>query len=177
MTLIQPWQAGPEDGRAIWHMGALMRFKAVGEDTGGQFWLAEQISDKGYASPLHRHTREDELFIVLDGELTVGVGDKTLETGPGAMAYAPRHLPHQFRVESEKARFLILTTPAGFEEWFFETGIPAGDLTEAPVMPEEGPPDVGKLLGSLAKYGVEFLAPPPGAPPMDGPPPGAPPSS
>lgn len=154
-----PFQTATGEGRAIWHMGALLQFKAVGAETGGRFWLAEQTSARGYASPLHRHTNEDELFIVLDGEISVEVDGKPFAAPAGSVTYAPRALSHTFRVESPTSRFLILTTPAGFENWFFETGQPAGSLT-IPQMPE--PPDVGALIGSLAAYGVEVLGPPPG---------------
>lgn len=166
MTATPPFFAMPEEGRALWHMGALMNFKVVGEDTGGQFWLAEQTSAQGYASPLHQHSREDELFIVLSGEISVTVGDKQSKVPEGALAYAPRNLPHTFQVLSDEARFLILTTPAGFENWFFETGEPARTATIP--APPTGPPDIGRLIGSLQAYGVQFLAPPPGM----GPPPG-----
>ncbi len=157
MTALQPFLSTAEEGRAIWHMGALMQFKAVGEDTGGQYWLAEQTSRQGYASPLHRHTNEDELFIVLDGELSISVDGKTHRAEAGSIAFAPRGLPHTFRVDSPKARFLILTTPAGFERWFFETGIPADSLE---IPPPRELPDVEKFIESLRSYGVEVLGPP-----------------
>jgi len=141
-------------------MGALLEFKATGEDTGGQFWLAEQTSGQGYASPVHRHSREDELFAVLDGQLRIQVGEETYTASAGAVAYAPRGLAHSFQVESQSARFLILTTPAGFENWFFQTGEPAGQLTVPPMPPEF--PDPGRLIASLQSYGVELIAPPAG---------------
>jgi quercetin dioxygenase-like cupin family protein len=159
-TRSEPYLLAPEDGRAIWHLGALMRFVATGEDTGGRFWLAEQLSDQGYASPPHRHTHEDELFFVLDGALRVQVGDNEHEVRPSGTVFAPRGLPHSFRVESKQARFLIFTAPAGFERWFFETGTPASTLT----LPPPGavpPPDIGRVIGALRDYGVEPLGPPP----------------
>jgi quercetin dioxygenase-like cupin family protein len=154
-----PFQTAVNEGRALWHLGALMQFKATGEDTGGQFWLAEQTSAKGYASPLHRHTREDELFITLEGELSIEIDGKHYEAPTGAVTYAPRGLSHTFRVESPTSRFLILTTPAGFEQWFFETGEPAQSLTLPPEPTE--PPDFGRIIGALAAYGVEPLGGPP----------------
>jgi quercetin dioxygenase-like cupin family protein len=155
----QPFLATIDQGTALWHMGALLKFKAVGAETDGQFWLAEQYSERGYASPLHQHSREDELFIVLDGELTVHVDGTDQVAGEGAVAFAPRDLPHRFQVESPSARFLILSTPAGLEKWFFQTGTPALALTLPP--PPDGPPDVRALVESLAAFGVRLLAPPP----------------
>ena len=159
MTELKPYQLAADEGQAIWHLGALMRFKALGKDTGGRFWLAEQVSQKGYASPLHRHTNEDELFMVLDGELRVGVGETVYELGAGGVAFAPRALPHTFSVESDEAKFLVLSTPAGFENWFIETGMPYSGEAHPP-MPET-PPDFGRIVESLARYQVDVLGGPP----------------
>jgi quercetin dioxygenase-like cupin family protein len=162
MTAIRSFALSEKEGNSIWHMGALMTFKAVGSDTGGQFWLAEQTSERGYESPLHRHTNEDELFVVLDGELAVRVADDSYQVSPGGVAYLPRTLPHSFRVESPAATFLVFSTPAGFEKWFLETGTPAESQTVPPL--PGGPPDeaaIGYLMSSLARYGVELAGPPP----------------
>src|SRR6267154_1146306 len=51
MSDTKPYLATPEQGVAIWHMGALMQFRATSEQTGNQFWMAEQTSHFGYASP------------------------------------------------------------------------------------------------------------------------------
>lgn len=157
---LSPFSTAPGDDRAIWHFGALMEFKATGKETNGQFWLAEQTSDIGYASPVHRHSREDEFFVVLDGGLRVRVGDNAYDISAGGTAFAPRTLAHSFEVTSPNARFLILTTPAGLEEWFFETGEPAPERVVPP--PPEGFPDPGRLIASLRAYDVELLGPPPG---------------
>jgi quercetin dioxygenase-like cupin family protein len=162
MTIQQPFVATSDQAAAIWHMGALMKFMAVSEDTGGRFWLAEQTSGFGYASPVHQHTKEDELFFVLDGELTVHIDGQSRRATANSVAFAPRGLPHAFRVESPSARFLILSTPGGFERWFFETGTPAESLTQPPAMGT--PPDIERLVASLAPFGVEFVAPPPASP-------------
>lgn len=124
----QPFVKQPDEGRAIWHVGALLKFKATGAETNGQFWLAEQLSPAGYASPVHLHTREDEFFIVQEGEMVLRIGDDEHKVGPGATVFAPRGIAHQYRVETEGTRFLVLGTPAGFEEWFFQTGEPATSL-------------------------------------------------
>jgi quercetin dioxygenase-like cupin family protein len=159
VTTQQPFVASHDQATVIWHMGALMRFLAVSEDTGGLFWLAEQTSRLGYASPVHRHTKEDELFFVLDGELTVHIDGQARRASANSVAFAPRGLPHAFRVESPSARFLILSTPGGFDRWFLETGVPAESLTAPP--PPGQPPDIDRLVASLAPFGVEFVAPPP----------------
>ena len=150
-------------GRALWHFNALMNFKALGAETGGQFWAVEGLADKHMAVPLHSHSHEDEIWYVVEGEITFTVGDKTWSAGPGSFAFVPRHTPHTFQIKSETARWFGLGTPAGLDEWFFETGQPAQALTLPP--PPPAPPDeaaITAIVASLKAYGTDTLGPPPG---------------
>ncbi|MEO3858460.1 quercetin 2,3-dioxygenase [Acrocarpospora sp. B8E8] len=154
----QPFILSSGEGRAIWHLGALMNFKAVGEDTGGAFWLAEVSAAIGGGPPMHVHAHEDELWYVLDGEVSFFVGDQVTTVGPGAVVYGPRNVAHTFKVNSLTARFLGMATPAGFEHFFLETGRPAETLT-LPPFPNETP-DIAALSEHLAQYGTQIIGPP-----------------
>ncbi len=147
------------EGPALWHLGGLLTFKATSEATGGGLWVQEARGARGYASPMHSHAREDEAFYVLDGEITVYVGDETITATPGSFLWAPRDVPHAYCVESEEARFLALSTGSGFDRFFFATGEPAGTLTLPP--PPEGPPDIPALVAASAEHGVHLVGPPP----------------
>jgi quercetin dioxygenase-like cupin family protein len=147
------------EGPALWHLGGLLTFKATGDTTGGRMWVHEARGARGYATPMHCHSREDEAFYVLDGELAVYVGDETVTAGPGSFLWAPRDVPHAFCVESDEARFIALSTTAGLDRFFFATGEPARALTLPP--PPDGPPDVASLVAVVAEYGAEILGPPP----------------
>ncbi len=150
-----------ESGRALWHLGALLVFKALGEETNGQFWALEGFADRSMAVPLHAHTHEDEIWYVLDGEIRF-VTDTGEQIGkPGSFVFIPRHVPHTFQILSETARWFGIGTPAGLDQWFFETGEPAQGLTLPP--PPAGPPDVEAIVASLKRYGTDTLGPPPGA--------------
>ena len=151
-------------GRALWHLGALLVFKALGEETGEQFWALEGLADKNMAVPLHSHGREDEIWYVLEGEIIFTIGDKSIQAVPGTYAYIPRNTPHTFQVKSDTARWFGFGTPAGLDRWFFETGVPAGSLTLPP--PTAGPPDIAAIVASLASYGTDTLGPPPNVPDM-----------
>lgn len=159
MSDMKPFLATPEQGRAIWHMGALMQFRATSADTNNQFWLAEQTSNLGYASPIHVHSREDELFYVLDGELSIEIGDQMYRPTPGSTVFAPRNIPHSYKVESARARWLVLGTPGGFDGWFFDTGKPAQSL-EVPEFNPADFPDFGDVIASVQAYGGQVLGPP-----------------
>jgi len=101
----------PEVQQAVWFMGALVRVRASGENTAGCLDVLEHKGERGYSSPLHRHLAEEETFFVLDGELRVEVGGEAHASGPGAVAFLPRQLPHAFVVTSPQAWFLTVHTP------------------------------------------------------------------
>ncbi len=117
---------------AYWWQGALMRIKARAEDTGGALGLVDGSFYQGFGPPLHVHTREDEALYVLEGQIRFRQGDDEFLAGPGTWVWGPRGVPHAFKVESERARALVIVTPGGFEHMFEEGGVPAGDSTEPP---------------------------------------------
>jgi hypothetical protein len=96
---------------------------------------------------------------VLDCELRVFVGEDERTAGPGTVAVLPRRLRHAYVVTSATARFLILHSPAGFEQFAAEAGQPAQALTLPP--PSAGPPNFAALTQAAARYGITILAPPP----------------
>ena len=149
----------PGQGPGVWHLDVLWDFKIPSAATGGAFSLAEQLLPQGSAPPVHRHHREDEAWIVLDGEVTFFLDDEVHEAGPHTYVFGPRGRAHTFRVESKTARVATLITPGTCEEFFHTTGHPAASMT----LPPPSEPDLDRLLAGMAEYGIEFLAPPPGA--------------
>lgn len=92
--------------------------KASGASTGGSFTLIESRTSGG--APLHVHTREDEFFYVLEGTLTVQLGDQTFEAGPRSFVFLPRSIPHQWDVVGDEATLLMMTAPAGLDSFLTE---------------------------------------------------------
>jgi mannose-6-phosphate isomerase-like protein (cupin superfamily) len=158
-NMPEAYKLAAGQGRALWHLGALLNFKALGEETNGQFWALEGLADHNMAVPLHAHSREDEVWYVLEGEITFYIGDQIVNGGPGTFAYIPRDTPHTFQIKSETARWFGVGIPGGLDRWFFETGEPAGELTLPP--PPSAPPNVEAIIASLRAYGTETLGPPP----------------
>jgi quercetin dioxygenase-like cupin family protein len=120
--------------RSVWYSGSLFTFLATGEETQAQFALTEVVARKGNAPPPHIHHREDETFYVLEGEITVSVGDRIIKATPGTMVFLPRDTAHSFVIESEHLRMLVLLAPAGLENWFKEFSVPAPDMTLPPAI-------------------------------------------
>lgn len=157
---VKPHILSREQGRALWHLGALLNFKALGSETEERFWALEGLADRHMAVPLHVHTHEDECWYILEGEIRFTIGAETVTGGPGTFAYIPKGVPHTFQILTETARWFGVGAPAGLDQWFFETGEPAQSLTLPP--PPAGPPDVEAIVSSLRRYGTETLGPPPG---------------
>jgi quercetin dioxygenase-like cupin family protein len=89
---------------------------------GRQFSVWESIVPPGRGAPAHTHTREDEAFYVLSGEVLVEVEGVTdpLRLGTGAFLFAPRHRRHGYRnVGTTTARLLVLAMPGtGLDRMF-----------------------------------------------------------
>jgi quercetin dioxygenase-like cupin family protein len=150
----------PGEGRSIAVVGDVYRFLAVGEDTNGKYALWEVLVPPGGGPPPHVHSREEEGFYLLEGEITFTIGDKRLVASAGMFANMPVGTPHSFKNESGKpARMLISVAPAGLEKMFFEVGVPVpqGATTAAPPTKEE----IERLLSVAPQYGIEIRLPGP----------------
>src|SRR5438045_1543762 len=132
-THSQPYVSTRETEQNLWFLGALTQVKATGEQTRGAYGLIEHLIPPGSASPWHIHHAEDETFYVIEGQVTILCGDTNIQAGPGTWAFAPRDIPHGFRVEGDTpARLLLLTTPSGFERFIIEMSEPATDPSTPP---------------------------------------------
>src|SRR5215510_9418564 len=144
-------------GMCYWGPGDQIRFILTGAETGGAFFLAEVLVPPGGGPPPHIHDREDETFYLLQGALTVWVGDRTLYASEGDCAHLPRGIVHSFRnTGTENARMLVTATPAGIEKFFEEAFSPAVEGKEPPpVTPEL----IARLMVASARHGQTVLLP------------------
>jgi quercetin dioxygenase-like cupin family protein len=118
--------------RYQWEGRTMMAVVLDSEDTGGQFALLDQHGVAGDATPLHRHVHEDEAFYVFDGAIVALAGDHEHRAAAGSAIFLPRGLAHAFMVTSNSARLLIITTPAGFEGFVRDAGVPRTDRHRRP---------------------------------------------
>lgn len=156
--MTAPTLRTPGEGRTLAVVGDVYRFLATGEDTNGRYALWEAVVPPGGGPPPHVHSREEEGFYVLEGEITFTVGDRRVVATAGTFANMPVGTPHSFRNESNRpARMLISVAPAGLEQMFFEFGVPVeqGATTAPPPTKAE----VEKLLEVAPRYGIEVILP------------------
>lgn len=158
VEVSHPFVTRAGEGTALWHLDNLMVFKAVAAATGNRLAVWEQLLPRHSSPPLHVHHRDDEAWYVIDGSITFRVDRTVMTVEGGDFVWAPRGLPHTFRVESQTARLLGLGIPAGFEEFFLTTGRPAPELGLPPA-PEE-PPDLQQMLPAAHAAGCDIVGPP-----------------
>ncbi len=150
------------EGDATWFLNALVVTKADYTETGGAYNLMEHLFTAASNPPVHIHQDEEEAFYVLEGELEIEVDGVTSVARPGSFVLAPSGLPHAFRVLSDTARVLSISsapsgnTNGGFPSFLKEVGEPARALA----LPEPQAPDPGVLMASAATHALEILPPP-----------------
>ncbi|MCW3492618.1 quercetin 2,3-dioxygenase [Microbacterium sp. SSM24] len=146
--------------KSLWFLTNLVREIATGADTNGAYYLAEVTAPPGDQAPLHMHTREEEAFLLLEGQVTLWVGDEVKVLNPGDFGLMPRMVPHCYGVTSDvDARWLILTSPAGFEGFVHAVSVPAEE-DRIPDAQAPTPEQAGVLAAIGASFGVEMLGAP-----------------
>lgn len=175
MTTTAEPQLFASTAEPLWFLGTVVRPKVTGEETCGRFALWEGVLPHGAAPPLHSHP-QDETFYVLEGEVTIWVVEPELlgnaggppswpdtrgrQCAAGAVAYAPAGTAHTFRVTSDTARMLFLSTPAGIEDFVRALAEPARWPWLPP--PPEGPRVPAERLAAMEReHGVIRHGPPP----------------
>src|SRR4051812_46348796 len=135
-------------GEARWYGDSLFEFLVPSEVTGGTLSVFRATLTEGFSPPRHVHTREDEVFVVLDGDVCFELDGDRLLAGPGTSVFMPRGIPHTFRIQSPAAVMLGVIAPGAFESLFRNLSIPAAERALPPrgavpldipaVMAEEG---------------------------------------
>jgi uncharacterized RmlC-like cupin family protein len=150
MTVTEPFLVPADE-----HRQQPWRVLAGGDRTGGSVTFGDARLPTRTAGPArHVHSREDEAIYVVSGLLTVEVGDRRHQAGPGSLVWLPRGVPHVFANLSDEPVWSVgVITPSGLEEMFAEVAAYLAGLT--------GPPDSETILEINARYGVT---------PVDGPP-------
>ncbi len=139
----------PNESELRWMGDTSAFFLATGELTGGAFGLVDERAKRGVGAPLHRHDEDVESFYVLEGEVTFFLGDAPgQQVSAGGFAHIPKGTVHGFRIDSETARYLILTTPRHAE---FYRAITGTEVRAA----------IGKATIDQAcrDYGITFVGP------------------
>jgi mannose-6-phosphate isomerase-like protein (cupin superfamily) len=149
-----------DEGTHLEFLNVLATIKASAAN-GGSMTAVEFDQPRGFGPPLHCHRDEDEIFVLLDGTVTLKSGDREIEAEAGGFVFLPHGVPHTFQVTSETARMLSITASASgtpvFDQMVSELGVPSAH----PVIPEPRDIDPGHVAMVNDKYGIDILGPPP----------------
>ncbi len=156
----EPYLHHPKEAELRFTGATFTYFLAEGRQTEGTFSLVDEQAQRGEAVPLHRHAGDQESFYVLDGEITFYLeGLPGVRATKGSFVHVPAGAVHGFRIESETARYLILTT-SRHGEFYRAISLPS--------RPGGRPPSEsvsGATIASACKaFGVEFIGPLPEGP-------------
>ncbi len=128
---VKPYGIDSKDAPAYWSQGILWTILASAEQTGGSYSLIEEVCSINSGPPPHTH-EQDEMFYVLEGEITLIAGSDRTTAKAGTLAYIPARCVHSFRVNVDQTRLLNFYFPGGFEKVITEFGVPATSRTLPP---------------------------------------------
>jgi quercetin dioxygenase-like cupin family protein len=159
MTTLTPLMPHhTHDGEAHWYGDSLFEFLVPAYATGGTLSVFRATMPEGFSPPRHIHTREDEVFLVVKGEVLFDIDGRFLRGEPGTTVFMPRGVPHTFRVQSPSAVMLGVMTPGAFEQLFRTLSVPAAERT----LPPAGtvPFDVPAVMAEQERLGTQVVGPP-----------------
>jgi quercetin dioxygenase-like cupin family protein len=148
--------AQPEQQQQLeWLDGGTLAILLDGQATNGQLMVGRFDVSEGEAPPYHRHTHEDEVFMLIKGTALVWSEDEEMELNEGGIVYLPKNIPHAYRITSKRADLLMINTPAGIEGMFRY----AGRDTSTP-RPDGFEISTERLTEASERFGNVILGPP-----------------
>ena len=151
----------PGSGRGTWAMGSLFEHLLEADEGDGRLGVALVTQPPGIATPLHRHSKEAEVFYLLEGRMSYRAGDDDFELYDGCFIYLPQDLPHAFRIRGDKpAKILALSTPAGILHLYDEVGLPAAEMRLPGDDGQTPEVEIPKWVEMGPRYGLEVVGPP-----------------
>ena len=145
---------------SIWFMGDLIQPIITSEMTDGRLMIALTHAKPSSEPPLHEHDAEDEIFFILEGEMSFWAGETEAVLGAGDCILMPRDVPHTFcTAADQEVKWLVFTAPGGLEKFFRAVAVPA----EYPA-PQQGwrmdDETEARLRVAAREYGITIIAPP-----------------
>jgi quercetin dioxygenase-like cupin family protein len=151
-----PYLAQQADHQQLeWMGGGIMRVLLDTQATAGQLTVLRSHLPGGSASPVHVHSAEDEMFVLLRGDAVFWAGPRRYELSEGGVAFLPRNLPHAYRFVSDEVDLLTLCVPSGIEGFFRTAG---RDLAKP--KPEGWQLTPQTMAAAAVAFGQRIIGPP-----------------
>lgn len=150
----------PTGSEYFWFLDTLVCIRVSHRSGTDGISVLEHTARQGDSPPLHVHLDEDEVFHILEGDFHFQIGSEQRKGHAGETVLAPKGVPHTYRVESDRGRWLTVTTRDQFEE-FVRAMARTAETHEIP--PAAGPPSPEAIAGFTAmarKFGIAIVGPP-----------------
>lgn len=152
------------DRESIWFLGDNVQIILDASHTEGRLFLAYQHLAAGATPPLHEHAGEDEILLLLEGEVTFWTINREFTLGAGDCILLPKETPHTLQVSPDgDAKWIIVTAPTGFEQFLRDVSEPA--TYEGPKRDWQMDEATAQKLGQAAERAKIDIMAPPGARP------------
>lgn len=139
----------PEEGDAVDVFADHVVVKLGPEETGGAFTVVTTTTQPGGGPPPHVHSKDDELFVVLEGRVGFWMEEGWRETGPGAVVFMPRGVAHAFKnLGDSPSKMVVVALPCGFEGFMRRCGAEFA---------KGGEVDMGRIVEISEEFGIRYL--------------------
>src|ERR1700759_1240423 len=155
MTLGAYFASAGEHQKLAWIKDSSLEILVDSAASGGQVLIMRSDTEQGHGVPVHVHQREDEIFLLLNGTLTVWAGDQRRDLATGSVAVLPKGNPHTYFVTSPTATIQEVLPPGGCEQVFRDAG-----WDRSTPQPDGWACTPDAVTTSMAKAGCTILGPP-----------------
>jgi|GEM_PF-783901 len=150
-----PYLAQAADHEQLqWLGGGIIQILLDANKTDGQLMMQRSAAAAGAASPVHVHSNEDEIVVLLRGSGIFWVGERRWELSEGGVAFLPRNIPHAY-LFTGPADMLAICMPPGMEKFHRAAG---WDLSRP--VPDGWEITPASLAAAAAATGQRILGPP-----------------
>ena len=136
--------------------GTVFNILVSSEESNNAIVIAEMHAIPGSEPPRHVHTKEDEVFIIREGNITFFIGDDIIQAKGGDTVYLPVNVPHHFTITSDVVKGIVIATPGNIEHFFRSIAWVTEDKSIPPVqVPTEE--QVNHFISQTIAFGMEFV--------------------
>jgi mannose-6-phosphate isomerase-like protein (cupin superfamily) len=123
----------PAGGGRAYPMGRISSvFLADGAETASKYSISEWWLEPNTKGPGAHSHEEDDVFYVIEGTMSILLGERWLDAARGSFVLVPGGMTHDFENRSDaRAGVLNVSVPGGFEEhmpgiakWFLDNPPP-----------------------------------------------------
>ena len=161
LSTPRAYKRSPALSNSTWYKGILASQMAGAADNDGAFDLVIAKMRRGTEPPPHVHSREDEFFYILSGEMRVYTDGEVFQVTAEECMFLPRGKPHAFLVTSDEIHLIVLITPGGFNDAINKMNAPAERMevpADADVVTYANA-DLTDTIKVFEQFGVRLLSP------------------